>query len=636
MTGRAVCGQAAAFFAAIVAIAVIAGRGEAQSVPQIHQAVSEAIHRLHLQSVLPREDETADRHFPWDVQLPPELLWIPVIGGSALLIYYLGTLLPFSMTRRPAWDGVSPEGIDATPRSAAAVAAADELARQGRFAEAMHVMLLQGLTAIRETLGERIAELADEPGDPASDEPFRARPSAACRDRGTGRTKPFRAPSHIAGGLRLLPQELRGLDPGRAQRGARVNEERIFSNRLRVAGIVVAVMALVGALLFASSDERRRNAGGGVGPTAFSRSAIGYAGIAEVLQRLGIPVVKSRFNSLENLRAGSVLVIAEPDARSGSGETIRRLLKASTVLLVLPKWTGKPSADRPDWIASADLAPIAEARSALRLAVTDAEVVRPGVVQGWSQNEIGLAPSLASPAQLVRGARLRPIVAANDGILLGEVRDNARRVWLLADPDVIANHGLAKDANASFALAMFNRLRGSAGSIVFDETVHGFAAAAASPLKLLFEVPFVFVTVQAILAVLLLMWAATTRFGIPEPTPPPFTGSREALVRNAAGLLEFAGHHQVFVERYVQATIRYVADQIHAPCGLPDEALVGWLKRVGRARRATVDCVEVMDRARVLLGNRRPDHRALARVARDIHRWKREMIDGSPGYPGGH
>ena len=33
-------------------------------------------------------------------------------------------------------------------------------------------------------------------------------------------------------------------------------------------------------------------------PSTFSRSAVGYAGIAEVLQRQGVAVVKSQYDSL--------------------------------------------------------------------------------------------------------------------------------------------------------------------------------------------------------------------------------------------------------------------------------------------------------------------------------------------------
>jgi hypothetical protein len=59
------------------------------------------------------------------------------------------------------------------------------------------------------------------------------------------------------------------------------------------------------------------------------------------------------------------------------------------------------------------------------------------------------------------------------------------------------------------------------------------------------------------------------------------------------------------------------------------------LQRVGNARGVDVDCGEVVRRAAVLddtRGNLAP----LARLARDIHRWKQEIIDGRSRHPRDH
>jgi hypothetical protein len=112
--------------------------------------------------------------------------------------------------------------------------------------------------------------------------------------------------------------------------------EPVFSRRLLIGwGAGAVVIFAVSLYLMGAGDV---SAPDSVGASTFSRSAIGHAGIAEVLQRLGIPVVKSRYNSLEKLAPGSVLVIAEPRPARQSEEEIRTLLKADTILLVLPKW----------------------------------------------------------------------------------------------------------------------------------------------------------------------------------------------------------------------------------------------------------------------------------------------------------
>jgi len=103
----------------------------------------------------------------------------------------------------------------------------------------------------------------------------------------------------------------------------------IFSQRLLIGWIVAAVLTFAVSLYFMGNGSQGNDT---VGPSTFSRSAIGYAGLADVLQRLDIPVVKSRYDSLGKLAAGSVLVIAEPLPGAKTEETMRTLLKADTIL----------------------------------------------------------------------------------------------------------------------------------------------------------------------------------------------------------------------------------------------------------------------------------------------------------------
>jgi hypothetical protein len=86
----------------------------------------------------------------------------------------------------------------------------------------------------------------------------------------------------------------------------------ILSQRLLIGWIVAAVLTFLLSLYFMGNSEQSTET---VGASAYSRSAIGYAGIAEVLRRLDMPVVKSRYDSLGKFTPGSVLVIAEPAAR---------------------------------------------------------------------------------------------------------------------------------------------------------------------------------------------------------------------------------------------------------------------------------------------------------------------------------
>jgi hypothetical protein len=410
--------------------------------------------------------------------------------------------------------------------------------------------------------------------------------------------------------------------------------EPIFSQRVLAGWAAAAVVVFAASLFFMGGGQLGDPAA--IGPSTFSRSAIGYAGIADVLQRSNIPVVKSRYNSLEKASRGSIMVIAEPNPGNQSEETIRTLLKADTILIVLPKWGGLRSEKKPEWLAQVSQRNIGAAEWTLRLVAPRGEVVREAAKVSWTTNALGLAPNVVEPVQLVRGDRLVPIIAAEQGMLVGEIRDRNRLIWILSDPDVIANHGLARAGNAALAMGLIARLRGPNGVVVFDETIHGFVAGPSNPFLLMFRFPFVIATAQAAIAIALLLWASMARFGAPQAAPAALTAGRRGLLLNVASLIEFTGHRQVIIRRYIQETIRDVARQLHAPEGLAGEQLIAWLQRVGAARGVDVDCGAVARRTAELTDARRRDLTPLVRLARDIYRWKREIIDGPTRNPRSH
>jgi hypothetical protein len=410
--------------------------------------------------------------------------------------------------------------------------------------------------------------------------------------------------------------------------------ESVFSRRLLVGWVGAAVVTFALSLYFMG---REGEPGGtdAVGPSTYSHSAIGHAGIADTLQRLGVPVVKSRDNSADKLGKDSVLVLAEPRATAISEPALRALLDARAVLLVLPKWTGRASEKKPGWLATAEEKPPSQAQWVLNLVAAGGEVVRETEMPVWTTNVLGRKPQLATPVQLMRSGALRPIIGAPGGMLVGELTRN-RAVWVLADPDVIANHGIGQAENAALALAIIDRLRGRNGAVVFDETIHGFVAQPTNPLALMFQFPFVVATFQVVAALALLLWATMARFGAPQSAPPPLSAGRQGLLQNVAQLITFAGHGQVIVRRYVQETVRETARQLHAPRGLAGQGLAAWLTRVGQARGVTVDCAAVIGEVEQLADRRRADLAPLVRIARDIHRWRREIVDGRSRHSRGH
>jgi hypothetical protein len=410
-----------------------------------------------------------------------------------------------------------------------------------------------------------------------------------------------------------------------------MTQDSFFSPRLLVGWIAAAIITFAVSLYLMGSRDLGADT---TGPSSFSRSAIGYAGLAAVLQQLGIDVVKSRDDSLGQLASGGVLVIAEPRASAKTERIVRTLLTADTILLVLPKWIGLPSKQKPGWLGAAEVLPPSEVAWALHLVAPQADVLQVDTA-AWQTNTFAVAPTIDAPIDLIKGTGLRPLIASADGMLLGELTDAHRKVWILSDPDVVSNHGLPRVGNAALAADMIEQLSNGADRVVFDETIHGFAGVPNNPLALLFRFPFIIATLLGAMTVALLLWASLGRFGAPQPVPPPLGAGRQTLLQNIAKLVEFTGHQEMMVRRYVLETVRDAGRQLHAPRGLSSAALVAWLQRVGAARGVDIDCAALIGEAERLGDGRRRGAASLVRLARDAYRWRGEIVDGRSGHPRG-
>ncbi len=125
----------------------------------VADAAAAAIRKLDLQREIPHETQVAPDSAFWDFRLPPELLWL--LGALALLLvlYVLRDMIP-GLRREDAddWADAAIGGAQAAPGAGASLAAADDLAGQGRFVEAMHLLLLYSLTELRRRLRVEFAD----------------------------------------------------------------------------------------------------------------------------------------------------------------------------------------------------------------------------------------------------------------------------------------------------------------------------------------------------------------------------------------------------------------------------------------------------------------------------------------------
>ncbi|MDR1045859.1 MAG: DUF4350 domain-containing protein [Candidatus Adiutrix sp.] len=401
--------------------------------------------------------------------------------------------------------------------------------------------------------------------------------------------------------------------------------------------LAVALLAL--SIILGAFEKSPPRAGDRSRPGAYSISALGYAGFYDTLKRLGRPVLRGLSGLSTQVGADGTLIVAEPDLSRMTEAERGRILEAPRLLLVLPKWGGRPDPVRPAWLEAVYYLPPGTARQTLALAGVEAEVRRQPWPELWAVNEIGPRPSGSGRAQLIRSEKIRPLVASEEGfLLLGEIPEGPGKIWILADPDLMNNQGLPKGDNLSFMLALVDRLRGwnspdPKGPLVFDETVHGLAAARWSPLKLLFDFPLVLVTVLLGLTALLAVLAGGGRFGAPLKAAPGLDFGKKQLIDNSARLLDQAGRQAGVLKRYVLLSLRSAGRQLHAPAGLDDRALALWLDRVGRARGLGRSCAEILENlSEPFETGPEPRLERLFACAREIYRWKGEILNGSAAH----
>src|SRR5579864_221876 len=132
------------------------------TVEKIDTARTDAIHKLDLQLDFPKPTTPPEpiNWGHWNFEIPPVFLWALLGLLIALALWWLREpLLSLRLQRRAKRPEVTSESTVGEETAEAGLAAsADALARAGRYAEAIHELLLQSLTEIRAGLQEQFAD----------------------------------------------------------------------------------------------------------------------------------------------------------------------------------------------------------------------------------------------------------------------------------------------------------------------------------------------------------------------------------------------------------------------------------------------------------------------------------------------
>ena len=410
-----------------------------------------------------------------------------------------------------------------------------------------------------------------------------------------------------------------------------------------VALALIAVMAAA-LLLLADGSSRR----------TLNRSALGFEGLERWLESRDVPVrtVVGRNGPPEDVpTALRILPVqdAEPGERSrcGRGEerlacetlrdisrsALRRKADALDTLMVLPKWRRgviELGATHPKLLIDPD-----KARAVAALVIDEpGTLVRTGEAMGRIAHE-GREIVLPRP-QLMTAGGCDVIVGTPQAMLLGFCPAGDYGVWLLSDPDLLHNFGLALGDNAEAAAALLPGLTGYDGEVVIDLSRYLWSSRSFgnrggkppsrdwSDMARLFEWPLSLVWMAFGFLSALVLWRAWRRWGAADARTDEEggpLGSREVSIDAKARILRMAGDDASLLRTRFEGRLEATGDELLGPgpngtarlmrvLRRRDAALAEELQGVvdDAARTVTVDSLmRLSDRFETLMGRVRDE-----------------------------
>lgn len=378
--------------------------------------------------------------------------------------------------------------------------------------------------------------------------------------------------------------------------------------------VATGILAFV-AMLVLGAYGPNLSSGRNGGTHGLSNAATGFAGIVRLARETGRGALIVRN---EQMLDTEDLVVLTPETGSTEMGSILGRRTTRPTLVVMPKWntTADPTHSgwvrarglRPSWDPERTLAPghplrVERRRSGgkpLRTVASTAPAemrfTAPGVLQTASGP--GIKPILTDEAG-------RPVL----------VQFGDRPLYLLADPDLISNRGIADLRQARAALAMLDFLNSTdAETVLFDVTLNGLGQTR-SPLRLVFDPPFLAVTLAIAAAMLLAGLQAIARFGAPRHPERAIAFGKAALIDNAASLVRQARREAALGGRYAEMIRERAVTVFGVPAKLRDLAINDYLDKLdGRGRFSALASAAAEARGRD----------ELLAAARALHQWQWE------------
>lgn len=384
-----------------------------------------------------------------------------------------------------------------------------------------------------------------------------------------------------------------------------------------VIGLITAGLISFAAFVVLLGWGGDGSARGGGRANAASVSATGFKALVELTDQF-MPARIARGE--DDLGSPDLLVV--PLEENSTPQDVQRLLRRRAdlpTLLILPKWRVVPDERRRGWVRSRGPW---ESATADQLMGPDYDVeLLSGPRRGGGAQSVGFMEDvpvrLPRAPQVIHGDDVDMLVGVpGEGALVAQLGE--RPHYVVADPDLLNNHGLRRPQSARAAVELLARLMPDPdGSILF--ATDAGAGGGRNLLRTLFEPPFLAMTLALLIAALLAGIHGAARFGPARPAARAIPFGKAALVENSAALVRLARREVRLGGGYADVVRDDAARAGAAPANLQGEALDAYLDRFTRPGEPAFSALAHDIR------NAR-DRGELVAAARALFRWKKDMI----------
>jgi hypothetical protein len=396
--------------------------------------------------------------------------------------------------------------------------------------------------------------------------------------------------------------------------GDRAGAEGAFRPATIVLVVAIGILAFVGMLVLGAYAPDLRPGRNG-GSHALSNAATGFSGIVQLARATGRNPLILRDESF--LDTEDLVVLTPETGATEMGKVLARRTTRPT-LVVLPKWQTVADPRHTGWVRSKGLRPSWDPERVLAPAhplwVQRHRSGGAALLTVPRQAPEGLRFTAPGALQTVGGPGLKPIVTDPSGRAV-LVQFGDQPLYLLADPDLLSNRAMADRPQAAAALAMLDFLNSTgAKSITFDVTLNGLGHTR-SPLRLMFDPPFLAATLAIAAALLLAGVQASSRFGPARRPERAIAFGKAALIDNAASLVRQARREAGLGGRYAEMIRDKAVTVFGVPARLRDNAVNEYLDKL--------DGRESFSALATAAGQARSREELLA-AAQALHRWQGE------------